>query len=116
LVRISDRTTEFIKMMKEISEYWCKKYTSKLGQVKNDDTETKILALAANMEKDNEIAYSMLEEIINSVNELHDKIPTENQIISAKIESKDIGSSAALTREQLKELEAREKRASQIYG
>ena len=71
--------------------------------------------MAANLEKDNEITYVVLQEIIRSVNELYDKIPTENRILSAKSESIDSSSYVMLTREQLTEQETREKRAQKIY-
>jgi Mg2+ and Co2+ transporter CorA len=99
--------------MKEKSKNWFKNYSEKAEKA---DNESKIMTLAANMEKDNEITYSLLEEIMQSVNELYDKIPTEKQILSAKIESKDTSSSSTLTSEQLKEIEEREKRTNQIYG
>jgi hypothetical protein len=104
-----------IQMMKEQSREWHDKYIGKLQQINKDENESKILALAANLEKDNEITYVVLQEIIRSVNELYDKIPTENRILSAKSESIDSGSSVMLTREQLAEQEIREKRAQKIY-
>lgn len=95
--------------MKEQSREWHDKYIGKLQQVNKDENESKILALAANLEKDNEITYVVLQEIIRSINELYDRI------LSAKSESIDSGSSVMLTREQLVEQETREKRAQKIY-
>src|SRR5262245_46075768 len=114
-MKISDQTILLIQMMKEQSREWHDKYIGKLQQVNKDENESKILALAANLEKDNEITYVVLQEIIRSVNKLYDEIPSENQILSAKSESTDSGSSVMLTREQLVEQETREKRAQKIY-
>jgi hypothetical protein len=114
-MKISDQTIMLIQMMKEQSREWHDKYIGKLQQINKDENESKILALAANLEKDNEITYVVLQEIIRSVNELYDKIPTENRILSAKSESIDSSSSVMLIREQLTEQETREKRAQKIY-
>ena len=100
-------------MMKEKSKNWSSKYSEKAEKA---DNESKIMTLAANIEKDNEIAYSLLEDIMQSVNELYDKIPTEKQILSAEIESKDNSHSTTLTSEQLKVINERENRANKIYG
>jgi hypothetical protein len=108
-MKISDQTILLIQMMKEQSREWHDKYIGKLQQVNKDENESKILALAANLEKDNEITYVVLQEIIRSINELYDRI------LSAKSESIDSGSSVMLTREQLVEQETREKRAQKIY-
>jgi hypothetical protein len=102
--------------MKEKSKELFKKYSDMIERVKNDGDRTNILTLAASMEKDNEITYFILEEIINSVNSLYDDLPTEKQIMSTKTEAKDTTISAPLTSEQLKEIEDREKRANKIYG
>ena len=108
-MKISDQTILLIQMMKEQSREWHDKYIGKLQHVNKDENESKILALAANLEKDNEITYVVLQEIIRSINELYDRI------LSAKSESIDSGSSVMLTREQLVEQETREKRAQKIY-
>ena len=108
-MKISDQTILLIQMMKEQSREWHDKYIGKLQQVNKDENESKILALAANLEKDNEITYVVLQEIIRSINELYDRI------LSAKSESIESGSSVMLTREQLVEQETREKRAQKIY-
>ena len=108
-MKISDQTILLIQMMKEQSREWHDKYIGKLQQVNKDENQSKILALAANLEKDNEITYVVLQEIIRSINELYDRI------LSAKSESIESGSSVMLTREQLVEQETREKRAQKIY-
>jgi len=78
----------------------------------------KIYSLASNVKLHERTIFLVLEDLSNSINDLYDKIPTEKQIVSAKTKSKDTGDTgkAAAAREQLKELEAREKRANQIYG
>ena len=51
-----------IQMMKEQSREWHDKFVGKLQRIKNDENESRILALAPNLEKDNEITYVVLQE------------------------------------------------------
>jgi hypothetical protein len=118
MARIHSYTAEFIEHMKESCRIWGDRYNKKALEIKKSDVTTaKIYELASNAKLYEKIIFGKLEEIVSSINELYDTIPSEKRIISSKTKSKDTAvTKEKMTQTQLKELDAREKRASTIYG
>lgn len=73
--------------------------------------------MATIVHRDHKTILGLLEDIINSINRLYDVTPSKARLISANTKSKDTTvTKEKMTQAQLKDLDAREKRANAIYG